>query len=260
MTPSTDKKAAMHFDDVSDIYESIRPGYTEAVFNRIDEYCKFNEQTRILEIGAGNGVASASMIRWWNPQLVLVEPGVHLAKLLTEKFSSNKKVNTVNQFFEDFSFTENRFDALIAATAFHWLNPDSKFQQAHKLLNKNGVLILFWNNYLPDDEVLNEHIQKVYDRYSDKKLTESIYTVQKLKIASRRIEIADSGLFNLNVSEIFIDKVVYTTDQYIQLLKTYSDHASYPEMFYHEIATAINTGGGEIMLRITANLEIAEKK
>jgi hypothetical protein len=52
----------------------------------------------------------------------------------------------------------------------------------------------------------------------------------------------------------------YTSEKYINLLKTFPDHLNMEEGFFSEIKDIIKSNENKIDVRITINLEIAEKK
>jgi hypothetical protein len=62
---------------------------------------------------------------------------------------------------------------------------------------------------------------------------------------------------------LFYRERVFTADEYIQLLGTYSDHIAIEETirneFFSKIAAAINHHGGKIIISDTMDLELARK-
>jgi 16S rRNA A1518/A1519 N6-dimethyltransferase RsmA/KsgA/DIM1 with predicted DNA glycosylase/AP lyase activity len=110
---------ALHFDTHSKIYNDVRPGYSNEIYETISKYKLFNKNTNILEIGSGNGIASREIYNKWQPKLTLIEPGGNLCNILKDRFDKNNDIKIYNTSFEEYT-NETVFDAIFSATAFHW--------------------------------------------------------------------------------------------------------------------------------------------
>jgi SAM-dependent methyltransferase len=251
---------ALHFDVNSEIYDGVRPGYPQEIYNLISKFKKFDSNSMILEIGAGNGIASQEIYNNWQSKMVLIEPGENLCKLLHNRFKNNKDIKVENIFFEVYE-NENLFDAIISATAFHWLDLSIKYKKSYDLLKNDGLLILYWNNYGIKGNEIGEEIQKVYSKYgSGTNNGKSAYERQMEKIECRKNEIEESNVFNIIEHKIIKNVLEYTSEKYINLLKTFPDHLNMEKGFFTKIKDIIKSNGNKIDIRITINLEIAKKK
>ena len=83
--------------------------------------------------------------------------------------------------------TEYKFGAIFSATAFHWLDLSIKYKKSYDLLNDDGLLILFWNNYGIENNEMENEIQKIYTKYG-KGIKDGKSSYEK-QIESRKIEI-----------------------------------------------------------------------
>ena len=197
------EEKALHFDDNSNIYDDVRPGYPQEIYNEIATHKDINHNSRILEIGAGNGIASQEIYKNWKSNMVLVEPGENLCKLLDKKFKENKDIRIENTTYEDFK-NEYPFDVIISATAFHWLDLSIKYKKSFELLKDDGLLIVFWNNYGIQNEEIGERIQQVYNKYGgETNDTKTLYEKQIKKIVNRKNEIEESNFFKIIGHKIF---------------------------------------------------------
>ena len=248
------------FDTFSDVYNEIRPAYNEEVYHAISAFLKPGPTYKILEIGAGNGIATERINEIWKPELTLLEPGKNLSRLLNEKFGSEPNIKIINDYFESAELENDYFDAVVSATSFHWLNSETKFTKYHKLLKENGLLIVFWNNFLVDNPDLSTEIQEIYSVHTGSKLEKSIGEIQSEKIENRKNEIINSELFELLSHRIFTTKVQFTGTEYIKLLKTFPDHAAFSYAFFAEMESVIENHNNRVAVRITLNLDIARKK
>ncbi|HEX5096633.1 MAG TPA: hypothetical protein VFX21_11490, partial [Acidimicrobiia bacterium] len=50
------------FGEVADQYDRARPGYPDAAFDAVVEYAPVRPGDRVLEVGAGTGKATTSML------------------------------------------------------------------------------------------------------------------------------------------------------------------------------------------------------
>ena len=124
---------AKSFDTIAASYNKGRLDYPGILFKEIDTFAKIDKYSKILEIGAGSGIASKQIIEHWNPYLTLLEPGRDLINILRSRFDSNPKVEIQQDSFEGYN-SDKKFDAIISATAFHWLNPEVKYTKSHQCL------------------------------------------------------------------------------------------------------------------------------
>jgi SAM-dependent methyltransferase len=250
---------ALHFDTHSEIYNDVRPGYPNEVYEIISKYKSFGKNTDILEIGSGNGIASQEIYTKWQPKMTLIEPGDNLYNLLKSKFSKSKGTKIYNTSFEEYN-NETLFDAIFSATAFHWCDIRIKYKKAYNLLKEDGLLILYWNNYGIEDERVSGEIQNIYIKYGKGiKDGKSAYEMQMEKIENRKKEIEESGYFRLLEHKIIKTVKGYGGNDYIKLVKTFSDHTKLDDEFFKEMNETIIKNGNKIEVRITVNLEIAEK-
>ena len=250
---------ALHFNNCPALYDDARPGYPPEIYAVVAKYAHFDANSRILEIGAGNGIASREIYRAWQPKMVLLEPGEALLELLRGRFKDDNDITIVNKTFEEYE-CDLPFDAIISATAFHWLDLSTKYKKSCRLLKDNGLLILYWNNYGIEAEEIAEEIQKVYRKHGlgipDGK---SAHERQMEKIESRKKEIEESGFFTVIEHRIIKSILEYPTEKYIRLLKTFPDHSKMGAGFFEEIAEIIKSNGDNIGVRVLVNLEIAGK-
>jgi SAM-dependent methyltransferase len=253
------KKDALHFDSNHLSYNNIRPGYPEEIYQTISEYKAFDEDSNILEIGAGNGIASQEIYERWKPTLTLIEPGNNFCELLRKQFNGIDEIKIIHTTFEEF---ENQipFDAIFSATAFHWCDPSTKYKKAYELLKDNGLLILYWNYYGIENAEMENEIQKIYIKYgmgiNDGKTG---YEKQMEIIENRRNEIVSSKLFNIIDHKIIKRIKEFSAEDNTKLLKTFPNHSNLDEGFFSEIEEIIRSNGNKIDARILTNLEIAMK-
>ena len=138
------------YQDISLVYDMIRPAYPKALLEDILRETKLNNNGKMLEIGAGTGKATTEFISK-GFYVDAIELEKNMADILAGKVdSSNLKLYVTS--FEAWQPVASDYDLIICAQAFHWLDPDIKFKKCHSLLSNSGFLALFWYDPLPPVE------------------------------------------------------------------------------------------------------------
>jgi trans-aconitate methyltransferase len=254
---------AASFDNIANIYEKARPGYPQEVYEEIERHITFFPDTKILEVGAGDGKATFEMNQRWRSQITAIEPGTSLYGLLQKKTRGNNNVKTIKTTFEVFS-SEELFDCVIAASAFHWVSKETGYIKSANLLKENGLIALFWNNFSRNDDAIFDEIQEIYRIYYPEDVYEQdIRGTQRKKTDERRKELEDSRCFRLISHREYIYSKTYTAKGYVELLNTFSDNSTKDmdslSAFYNNIENLIKKNGDRLELPIHVNLEIGKK-
>lgn len=254
-----------HFDENGVMYDKYRPTYVAELYSDIINYTSITENSNILEIGCGTGNATLPFIKT-GAKVTAVELGENLTDYTKDKFSEYDNFNIINARFEDYK-TDEKYDLIFAATAFHWIKPEYAYSRCKDLLTPYGVLATFWNTprISRHNAELYSEIQALYAEYlPDSKeesasLTESKWYTSRCNRLGGYIETygyADC-LFKL-----YQGKRKFNADDYIGLLHTYSDHMALCEekrsVFFDKIHSAIQKHG-QIDLIDTIDLHIGRK-
>ncbi len=117
------------------------------------------------------------------------------------------------------------FDLVFAANAWHWLDPELRYQRASQALRPHGYLA-FWNavHVLPEDgDPFFVDIQDIYDEIGEAP-TGGAVIPRPAELADQRHEIEASGLFDVVDIGRYNWETVYDADGYVELLNTFSGH------------------------------------
>jgi SAM-dependent methyltransferase len=132
------------------LYDRARSAYPEGLYEAIA--ARLPAHPRVIEIGAGTGLATRGLAGLMPSRLVLVEPDPGMAAFLSERFPP-PQAEVVNAPFLE-ALVMGTFDLAACAAAFHWLEPGAAFARISELLAPGGVGALWWNSYfghgLPD--------------------------------------------------------------------------------------------------------------
>ena len=259
MTPEA--RAATSFDAVSDLYDRYRPRYPESLISDLSSLAEIAPESRLLEIGTGTGIATLPLARRGYATTCL-EPGVRLAAIAREKLSDFQRVAVVEETFEAWNGEPAAFDLVFSAQAFHWLDPETRFQKVATVLKPHASLAVFGHARTADHSAVGRALDDVYTR-----LAPGIDLATAMQWYARAGPIpqlfADSGLFEVVQSRHYPWSSRFRTEDYLNLLRTHSGHNVLPEPQKSElldaIAREIARFGGEIEVAYETHLHIAQR-
>lgn len=230
------------FDEAAQLYDAVRPGYPHAMFDEIATLSGISAGGRVLEVGCGTGQATLPLARR-GYRITCVELGVALADVARKKLAAFPETNIVVGAFEDWNVEAGAFDLVTSFTAWHWIDPCIKYVMAAQALRPGGWLALAWNVHVHSDESEGffDAVQAVYEREAPD-LAASFHpfpaTVDAREVAD---EIERSGLFGDLRIRHFRWEEEYSTERYLQLLSTYSDHRTLPADVSRRLLTGIGS-------------------
>lgn len=212
------------FDAVADSYDSARPDYPPKLFDDFAEIARLPTGARLLEIGCGTGKATRPLAER-GFRIFALELGANLARVARKTFASFPDVEVVNSAFETWDHRPSFFDAVFAATSWHWLDASVKYSKAAALLRPRGALA-FWSatHAFPKDfDPFFTEIQDVYDAIGES--SEGSWPPPPPEVVpDEAAEILGTGLFEDVVVRRYLWEITYTAQEYIHLLDTFSGH------------------------------------
>jgi len=248
----------LHFDDIVENYDKIRPEYPLELFDDIFKYSELTTSKSALEIGAGTGKATTPFLSA-GYDVTAVEIGSNMANFLLKRFNGHKRFNVVVSSFEDAVLQENSYNLIYAATAFHWVDAEIGCPKALRLLKDGGTIALFrYNAIAANGDKLYDELQAIYEKYyysyyisnfrPVKKSREDFEKKSEIYISYRFEDLKDYGFKDI-LMRFYDGAKTYSADEYIVLLDTMSDHKNLPEnnrqALYAGIKEAIIKHGGQ---------------
>jgi cyclopropane fatty-acyl-phospholipid synthase-like methyltransferase len=206
---------------VAQTYDRVRPKYSREFLDRVVEVANLPKQGKILEIGCGPGTATITLAQM-GYSIVALEPSLETYILARQNLAEYPDVEIINTSFEEWESTDREFDAVLAATAWHWVAPASKHQKAASLLKDRGSLVLLWNTGMKPPRAIFESLSDLFIEYLP---TVATYKDRETELNEQRIfanMAIESGLFSNLCEEYQEIEVNYSIDDYLQLLTTYS--------------------------------------
>ena len=213
------------FDAAADRYDQARPDYPEQLFDDLTSLAALHPGDHLLEVGCGTGKATAPLARR-GFRLTCLELGENLAAVSRRNLARFPDVTVIHASLDEWQPpAAEAFDLVFASTAWHWLDPATRYARAWDLLRPDGHLA-FWGavHVFPDDgDPFFREIQPVYDEIGERRVEDAD--------RPRPGELPDDAA-DIEASELFDDvevrqydwEIRYDTESYIALLDTFSGH------------------------------------
>lgn len=202
------------FDVVADDYNAARPGYPNALYDALEPL----RGQRVLEGGAGTGIATAALIaRGAHVIAVDLGPG-----MLRHAVTRLPELPAVVADGATTPFRTASFDLVCWAQAWHWVRPDHRVDEAARLLAPGGRWAGWWSHPRADGEPW-------FDRYWN-------VIEQRCPTASRShrdldwgAELAESPHFDVGPHQAFPWTRTISIEQWLTDERTKSSVVALPE-------------------------------
>lgn len=129
------------FNQVAVEYDRHRRTYPEQLIDDAYELAGIESGDDVLEIGAGTGQLTGSLVAR-GMRVTALEPGDRLVAIARRNLHGSGAVEFVNARLEDASLLREHFQAVFSASAIHWVDPDVSWRRAAQLLVPGGTLAL----------------------------------------------------------------------------------------------------------------------
>ena len=133
--------AAVGFERGAADYERARPSYPPDAVALVVEVLGLAPGRRVLDLAAGTGKFTRLLVPS-GAELIAVEP---VDAMREELVANVPGVSAVDGRAEDLPLADGTVDAVVAAQAFHWFDPDPALAEIHRVLGAGGRLALVWN-------------------------------------------------------------------------------------------------------------------
>lgn len=254
------------FDVFAETYHSVRPGYPAQLYVDIKELCGLDSTSRLLEIGAGSGIATVELAKFGS-KIVAIEPGSHLAAIAKKQTEETKNVEILEETFEDFE-SSDRFDAILAFTAYHWIDEGIKYRKVLDLLDDVGSLVLVWNSFFLSDSPATVEVNRAYSEYFPDAYPSELSVAEVnegvlAKLHRREQEIVQNSLLYTVALRKYYTAYNYNVGTYPKLLNTFPKIVEVPEekrkRFFTRISEIMGRHGA-IAVPVLTTLIICKKR
>lgn len=239
---------------VADAYDGFRPRYPAELPQDVIALAGLKPDARIVEIGCGTGqLTTAFAARDY--ELVALEPGANLAAHARRNCASYPKVRIEVCKVEDW-VPDGQFDLVLSAQSFHLVDPEQRFEVAARLLSPSGALTVVWNYRLPGETEAHRVLQEAYARHAPTLIPDQLYQDTPFED-----DIDRSGLFGSVFMCRYRWTQVYTSAEYVGLLRSHATHHLLPEQSRSALFQASGEGlervGGKIAIDYLTRLYVA---
>lgn len=137
--PSTERFS----DRVAD-YVRARPSYPPEALSAFGEIAGLRPGSIVADIGAGTGISTALLLdRGW--KVMAVEPNDAMRQAMDRQLADRSGFSSVAGTAEATGLPEASVDAIFAAQAFHWFDPEAAGREFRRILRRPGHVGLIWN-------------------------------------------------------------------------------------------------------------------
>ncbi len=253
------------FGRVAELYDRARPSYPPAVVDQVIALAGLRPPARILEVGAGTGKATV-LFADHGFGVLAIEPSHEMARIARANCARYPAVEIIETDFERWRPSE-RLPALVCAAAWHWIQPEVRYQRASEALLPGGTLAAIWT--LPDWRrcALRTALSDAY-----RAAVPQLRADFPMHPDSRPTSLAGDWRAQIESSERFTRPVVrthrwshdYPSDDYVLLLQTHQDHILLGDArrakLLGAIAAAIDAAGGVLTMPFATRLCVATRR
>lgn len=129
------------FDLVAEYYNVYRSPYPQEVVDTVITASRLHNASKVLEVGCGTGQLSVPLAQH-GINLLALELGPHLVALARRNLKQFPNVQVETGSFEEWPLPPQKFDAVVSASAFHWLDPVVRFSKPAQTLRPGGFLTI----------------------------------------------------------------------------------------------------------------------
>jgi SAM-dependent methyltransferase len=249
-----DRTRAGSFGDVADLYDRARPRYPLVLIERLTA----DRPRTLLDVGCGTGIA-ARQFAAAGLDVLGVEPDPRMAAV-ARRHGITVEVGQI----ETWDPVDRRFDLLISAQAWHWVDPVDGVAKAAEVVRPGGRIGLFWNVGRPPGD-LRERFDAAYTSLAPG-LEEYSVLLGRGESDRRGLGVEQlaghPGWIDVEVDSYPFD-ITYTTETWLANLETHSDHRTLPSdqhgRVMEQISAEIDGVGGSFVMHYETALVTARR-
>jgi SAM-dependent methyltransferase len=257
--PHQHRQVAESFGVDVERYDRARPPYPKALIERI---VAGSPGPDFLDVGCGTGI-EARQFQAARRKVLGVEPDARMAD-----FARRSGVDVEVATFEAWEPAGRTFDAVVAGTAWHWVDPVAGAAKAAQVLRPGGRLAAFWHAFQLPTTVAEAFVE-VYQRVApDSPLNTKAMTRPAAEVYQAMCDYAADGIregggFGEPEQWRFDWEQLYTKDAWLDQLPTQGPLTWLPPDKVEEVSegvgAAIDAIGGSFTMPYSTVVVTAER-
>ena len=213
------------FDADAERYDRTRPQYPDQLVDDLAAAAGAN--ARILESGCGTGQLTVALARR-GMRVTAVELGPGLAAVARRNLAAYPGSAVHVSALEDWQLPAEPFDALVAATSWHWLDPVRRLQIAAAALRPGGLLGIVGTAHVAGGtEEFFAEVQHCYERW-DPSTPPGLRLTAAADVPPDTRELVAAADFTDPEMRRYEADIGYTAAEYIDVIGTYSPMIALP--------------------------------
>ncbi|HLI94994.1 MAG TPA: class I SAM-dependent methyltransferase [Candidatus Baltobacteraceae bacterium] len=129
-------------------YANSRSGYSNELYDTIAQF-GLRRNATILDVGCGTGLASEPFATNGFP-VTGVDPSEAMLAAASQRLPS---ATFVKGEAEALPFPNERFDVVISAQTFHWIDRARALAEAYRVLRRGGIVAIWWKHIMSNDAI-----------------------------------------------------------------------------------------------------------
>ena len=222
------------FDDNALLYHKYRPRYPKELIEDLIDLSQIQPADRLLEIGCGTGQITQDFVKR-GYDVIAIEKGAALARIAAQNIEPFGTGTIINSTFEEWQ-SEDTFKLMLSAQAFHWIDKEMGITKVLNRLEQGASIGLIWNMDQSQETEFWKETNEVYEKNLPKKQgqnsMEDMIQEYWTYIKSR------TELAGFERKEYAWEKL-YSKEDYLGLLRTFSPHMSLEERKRNQFFSAI---------------------
>ncbi|MYV63540.1 methyltransferase domain-containing protein, partial [Streptomyces sp. SID4931] len=196
-----------------------------------------------------------------------VEAGPRMAAIARRNLAESPAAEVVTAEFENWPLPAEPYDVVLAATAFHWIDPAVRVPRAAEALRTGGALAVVRSQHvMGGTEEFFVEVQRCYERF-DPATPPGLRppAAGEVDNSDHAEEVARSGRFGRTVFRRYERDLTYTTAEYLDVLRTYSGHRALPEAARSGLLACVaglidGRHGGRVTKRYLIELGVSRRR
>ncbi len=228
------------FTGLADVYARYRPTYPAAAVDFILERCGLRPRSVLVDVGCGTGISSR-MFAARGLRVVGIEPNEEMRAQASDEPVPRGSVPPEYRDgrAEATGLATASADAVLAAQAFHWFEPERTLPEFARILRPGGWIVLLWNTRDDRDPFTAEYGRLVWsltDRPAAREIREDspaalwhtrLFDAADPVFFANEQRMDEDGLLGRAFSASYAPKEPARREAYAEALRTlYRTHAS----------------------------------